>query len=89
MAVETVQEQIQEQEQEEDIDFLQIKGYITDNQGNKISAIVDIEELRRVGELIEDHYCMRILAERKDEPTEDYEEYSAKRRAEFNVQTGA
>ncbi|MBF0337385.1 MAG: hypothetical protein HQL05_06090 [Nitrospirae bacterium] len=89
MAVETVQEQMQEQEQEqeEDIDFLQIKGYITDSQGNKISAIVDIEELRRVGELIEYHYCMRILAERKDEPTYDFEEYSEKRRAEFNAQT--
>ncbi|MBF0536977.1 MAG: hypothetical protein HQL03_01855 [Nitrospirae bacterium] len=64
---------------------MKIKGYITDSQGHKISAIVDVDELRRIEELIEDHYCMRILAERKDEPTEDFEEYLKEREAKEHV----
>ncbi|KJU85356.1 hypothetical protein MBAV_002450, partial [Candidatus Magnetobacterium bavaricum] len=63
-----------------------ITQYVTDGQGLRVAAIVDIAELRRVEELIEDLHDLRIIAERKDKPTLDYEEYSARRKARINAQ---
>ncbi|MBF0338792.1 MAG: hypothetical protein HQL05_13300 [Nitrospirae bacterium] len=59
-------------EQEHDIGLIRVTQYVTDGQGLRIAAIVDIEELRRVEELIEDLHALRIIAERKDKPTLDY-----------------
>ncbi|MBF0606318.1 MAG: hypothetical protein SFH39_04785 [Candidatus Magnetobacterium sp. LHC-1] len=75
-------------EQEKDIVLIRVTQYVTDGQGIRVAAIVDIEELRRVEELIEDLHDLRIIAERKNTPTLDYEEYSARRKARINAQAG-
>ncbi|MBF0607860.1 MAG: hypothetical protein SFH39_08710 [Candidatus Magnetobacterium sp. LHC-1] len=70
-----------EQEQRNEIGLIQISQYVTDSEGRRIGAIIDIAELSRVEELIEDLHDMRIVAERESEPDLDFNAYCAKRRA--------
>lgn len=65
--------------------LIKIKQYIIDNKGQKIAAILDIEELKRLEELIEDLADLRTIEERKNETEEDYEAYSNKRKSQLNV----
>ncbi|MBF0539070.1 MAG: hypothetical protein HQL03_12555 [Nitrospirae bacterium] len=75
-------------EQENEIALIQVSQYVTDSEGRRIAAIVNIEELRRVEELIEDVHDLRIVAERENEPDIDFKEYCAKTKARMNVQSG-
>lgn len=65
--------------------LIKIKQYIIDSKGQKIAAILDIEELKRLEELIEDLADLRTIEERKNETEEDYEAYSNKRKSQLNV----
>lgn len=63
-------------------------GYVTDAKGQKVAAIVDLDEIKRIGQLIEDLYDLRMIAQRQEQPVLDYEEYSAQRTARMHVQAG-
>ncbi len=66
-------------------DLINVKKYITDNKGHKIAAVIDIEELSRVEDLLEDISDLKAIEDRKDEPVEDYETYSNKRKSHPRV----
>ncbi|MBF0336594.1 MAG: hypothetical protein HQL05_02060 [Nitrospirae bacterium] len=53
-------------EQEDEISLIRISQYVTDSEGRRIAAIVDMEELRRVEELIEDTDDLLTAAEEDD-----------------------
>jgi hypothetical protein len=62
-----------------------IKQYITDEKGHKVAAILDIKELVRVKELLEDFSDLKAIEDRIAEPSEDYEAYSRKRKSRLHV----
>jgi hypothetical protein len=62
-----------------------VKRFITDEKGKKLSAIIDIKELERMKELLEDIEDLRVIEERKDEPVADFEEYLRKRKTRSRV----
>lgn len=62
-----------------------IKQYITDEKGHKVAAILDIKELARVKELLEDFSDLKAIEDRIAEPSEDYEAYSHKRKSRLHV----
>jgi len=62
-----------------------IKQYITDEKGHKVAAILDIKELARVKELLEDFLDLKAIEDRIAEPSEDYEAYSRKRKSRLHV----
>jgi len=62
-------------------DIIKIKQYVTDKRGRKIAAILDIEEIKRLEELLEDVADLRVIEDRIKEPVEDYEAYSRKRKS--------
>ena len=66
-------------------DLINISQFVTDKDGHKISAIIDIGELKRVEELLEDLSDLKAIEEREDEPVEDYEAYSRERRSHQGV----
>jgi hypothetical protein len=65
-----------------------VKQYVTDRKGQKVAAILDMEELERVEEMLEDLSDLKAIEERKGEPVEDYEAYSRKRKSRLNVPAG-
>ena len=67
------------------IDIVHVKQYVTDKKGHKVAAILDIKELARVEELLEDLYDLKAIKNRIGEPEEDYESYSRKRKAVLHV----
>lgn len=64
---------------------IRVKQYVTDQKGKKIAAILDMEELVRVEEMLEDLSDLKAIEDRKDEPVEDYEVYSRKRKSRLSV----
>ena len=62
-----------------------IKQYITDEKGHKVAAILDIKELARVKELLEDLSDLKAIEDRLAEPSKDYEAYSRKRKSRLHV----
>ncbi len=64
---------------------IKIKQYITDDKGHKIAVIIDIKEFKRLEDLIEDLSDIKSIEDRKNEPEEDYEVYSKKRKSQLNV----
>ncbi len=62
-------------------DVIKIKQYVTDKSGHKIAAILDIEEIKRLEELLEDVADLKVIEDRIKEPVEDYEAYSRKRKS--------
>jgi len=64
---------------------IKVKQYITNAQGHKVAAILDIKELSRVNDLIEDLLDLKVIEDRIAEPIEDYETYSRKRKSRLNV----
>ncbi len=62
-----------------------IKQYITDEKGHKVAAILDIKELARVKELLEDFSDLKAIEDGIAEPSEDYEAYSHKRKSRLHV----
>lgn len=66
-------------------DLIIVKKYITDNKGHKKAAVIDIDEFNRIQELLEDISDLKSIEDRKDEPAEDYEAYSNKRKSHLRV----
>jgi len=66
-------------------DFVRVDRFVTDKKGRKVAAIIDIEELNRIEEILEDSSDLKVIRERVAEPAEDYEAYSRKRRARLRV----
>lgn len=66
-------------------DLIKVKQYITDPEGHKVAAIIDIDELSRLEELLEDLSDLKAIEDRKDEPVEDYEAYSSRRKSRLRV----
>jgi hypothetical protein len=66
-------------------DVVSVKQYVTDKQGHKIAAILDIDELKRIETLIENLVDLKAIEDRVAEPGEDYEAYSRKRKSRLNV----
>lgn len=66
-------------------DIINVKQYVIDRKGQKVAAILDIDELIRVEELLEDISDLKSIKDRIAEPEEDYEGYSRKRKARLNV----
>lgn len=66
-------------------DIVSIKQYITNKNGHKVAAILDIKELTRVKELLEDLSDLKAIEDRIAEPSENYEAYSRKRKSRMHV----
>ncbi|MBF0472973.1 MAG: hypothetical protein HQK93_04480 [Nitrospirae bacterium] len=66
-------------------DLINIQQFITDKDGHKIAAIIDIEELKRIDELIEDLSDLKVIEECIDEPVEDFRVYLNKRKPSKSV----
>ena len=65
-------------------DLIKINQYITDDKGHKVAAVIEIEELKRLEEVIEYLSDMKSIEDRKNETGEDYETYSNKRKSQLN-----
>ena len=57
-------------------DIISVKQYVTDEKGHKVAAILDIKELSRIKNLLEDLSDLKVIEDRAAEPMEDYEGYS-------------
>ena len=66
-------------------DIVAVKQYVTDKRGHKVAAILDMKELSRIKELIEDLSDLKTIEDRGSELSEDYEEYSRKRKSRSHV----
>lgn len=66
-------------------DIVHVKQYITNKKGGKVAAILDLKELARINELIEDLADLRAIEDRISEPVEGYEAYSRKRRSRLHA----
>ncbi len=66
-------------------DQIKVKQYIIDAKGQKVAAVLDIRELARVNDLIEDLIDLKTIEDRVAEPSEDYETYSRKRKSRLHV----
>ena len=60
---------------------VKVDRFVTDKKGRKVAAIIDIKELNRIEELIEDASDLKAISDRVAEPVENYELYSRKRKA--------
>ncbi|OGL42901.1 MAG: hypothetical protein A2W05_07600 [Candidatus Schekmanbacteria bacterium RBG_16_38_10] len=66
-------------------DIVAVKQYVTDKKGHKVAAILDMNELSRIKELIEDLSDLKAIEDRISEVSEDYEAYSRKRKSRLHV----
>jgi len=66
-------------------DHIKVKQYLTDAKGQKVAAVLDMRELARVNDLLEDLLDLKSIEDRVAEPSEDYEAYSRKRKARLHV----
>ena len=66
-------------------DQIKVKQYIIDAKGQKVAAVLDIRELARVNDLIEDLIDLKTIEDRVAEPAEDYETYSRRRKSRLHV----
>ena len=66
-------------------DQIKVKQYLIDAKGQKVAAVLDIKELARVNDLIEDLIDLKTIEDRVAEPAEDYETYSRKRKSRLHV----
>jgi len=66
-------------------EVINVKQYVTDKKGHKVAAILDIKELVRVKDLLEDLSDLKAIEDRIAEPEEDYESYSRRRKSRLHV----
>ena len=62
-----------------EINTVTVKQYATDTKGQKVGAILDIKELNRIADLLEDLSDLKTMEDRISEPSADYSAYSRKR----------
>ena len=65
--------------------MINVKQYVTDSKGHKVAAIVDMKEIARIKDLIEDLSDLKAIEDRVAESGEDYEGYSRKRKSSLHV----
>ena len=65
--------------------IINVKRYVTDKKGHKVAAILDIKELTKIENLLEDLSDLKAIKNRISEPSEDYKAYSRKRKSRLNV----
>lgn len=56
-------------------EIVKVKQYVTNKKGNKVSAILDIKELTRIQELLEDLSDLKSIEERILKPATKKEAY--------------
>ena len=61
--------------------IIKIKQFVTDNKGQKIGAVLDMDEFVRVKDLLEDLIDLKSVEDRVNESEENYEAYSSKRKS--------
>ena len=66
-------------------DRVKVDRFVMDERGRKVAAIIDIEELNRIEEILEDASDLKAIHDRVAEPAEDYETYSRKRKTRLCV----
>lgn len=66
-------------------EMVNIKQYVTDAKGHKKAVILDMKELERVQEMLEDLADVKAIEERVCEKEESYEAYSRKRKSSLHV----
>jgi len=66
-------------------EHVKVKQYITDSKGQRVGAVLDIKELARLNELIEDLLDLKAIEDRVAEPASDYEAYSRRRKSRLHV----
>ena len=66
-------------------DHIKVDRFVTDKKGRKVAAIIDIRELDRIEEMLEDAFDLKVIRDRVAEPVADYEAYSRKRRTSRRV----
>jgi hypothetical protein len=66
-------------------DIVKVKQYVTDKKGHKMAAILDMKELARIKELLEDLADIKAIEDRVCEKEESYEAYSCKRKSSIHV----
>jgi hypothetical protein len=66
-------------------DHIKIKQFITDAKGQKVAAVLDLRELARINDLLEDLLDLKAIEDRVAESAEDYEAYSRKRKSRLHV----
>ncbi len=66
-------------------DHIKVKKYITDAKGHKVAAVLDIKEIARINDLLEDLSDLKAIEDTISEPSEDYEAYSRKRKSRLHV----
>ena len=66
-------------------DHVRVDRFVTDKKRRKVAAIIDIEELNRIEEFLEDSSDLKVIRDRVAEPAAAYEVYSRKRKARLCV----
>ncbi len=66
-------------------DVIEVKQFVTDEKGHKVAAILDIKELDRIKDLLEDLSDLKAIEDRISEPSEDYETYRRRRKSRLHV----
>ena len=66
-------------------DVVKVKEYVTDARGHKKAAILDMKELARIEELLEDLSDLKAIEDRVCEKEESYEAHSRKRKSSIHV----
>lgn len=66
-------------------DHVKVDRFVTDKKSRKVAAIIDIDELGRIEEMLEDASDVKAINDRVAEPAADYEAYSRKRKARKRV----
>ncbi len=61
--------------------IIKIKQFVKDKKGQKIGAVLDMDELARVKELLGELMDLKSVEDRVNEPEEDYDSYSRKRKS--------
>ena len=66
-------------------DLVAVKRYLVDAKGSKKAAILEMKELVRIEELLEDLSDLKTMDKRAGEKEEGYEAYSRKRKSSRHV----
>ena len=52
-------------------DHIKVDRFVTDKKGRKVAAIIDIRELDRIEEMLEDAFDLKVIRDRVAEPVAD------------------
>lgn len=52
-------------------DLIKVKQFVTNSEGRKVAAIIEIDELKRLKGLVEDIADIKAIKDRENEPEEE------------------